>query len=86
MLSPTGEDLGSLQRIRVLAPDIPVPPQLALVVETAAALSVAVPLPYVRVDLCGAGADGVVPGGADTAAGRLTGAHSASCTDLTAGL
>src|SRR5690625_3678177 len=62
MVSPTGEDLGLLTRSRTPDPDLPIPPQLPLMVDTAAALSLAVPLPYIRVDLYGSGPDGVVLG------------------------
>lgn len=62
MLTAEGDDLGTVQRGRTLDPTVPVPAQLALLVQTAVVLSLAVPLPYVRVDLYAVGDDGVVLG------------------------
>ena len=62
MLDASGADLGTVQRGRPSDRSITVPAQLTLMLETAGALSLAVPLPFVRVDLYGSGDDGVVLG------------------------
>ncbi|MEE6283150.1 ATP-grasp fold amidoligase family protein [Georgenia sunbinii] len=62
ILAPTGEDLQEVLRGRTSDETVPVPAQLALMLDTAAALSLALPVPVVRVDLYAAGDDGVVLG------------------------
>lgn len=62
MFDPSGADLGTVKRSRTHDHELPAPPQLRLMVETAAALSLAVPLPYIRVDLYGVGEQGLVLG------------------------
>ncbi|WP_454084902.1 ATP-grasp fold amidoligase family protein [Georgenia sp. Marseille-Q6866] len=61
MVGPDGTDLGTVQRGRTYDTSLEVPAKLPLMVETASALSLAVPLPAVRVDLY-AGGEGVVLG------------------------
>lgn len=62
MFDTSGADLGTVKRSRAHDHTLPPPSQLGLMVETAAALSLAVPLPYIRVDLYGVGDDGLVLG------------------------
>lgn len=62
MVTPSGEYLDVVQRGRDSDAGVPVPAQLPLMVETATVLSLAVPLPFVRVDLYASGPDGVVLG------------------------
>ncbi|MGC0250366.1 ATP-grasp fold amidoligase family protein [Pseudactinotalea sp. Z1748] len=62
MVTPAGEHLEVVQRFRPSDASVPVPDQLPLMVETARALSLAVPLPFIRVDLYAAGTDGVILG------------------------
>lgn len=62
VVTADGADLGTVQRGRTSDSEVPVPVQLAAMVQTAVALSLAVPLPYIRVDLYAAGDDGVVLG------------------------
>ena len=50
-LDPEGKDLGQLQEVHRHDPDIEVPRDLAAMVEAARVLSLAVPVPFVRVDL-----------------------------------
>ncbi|QDO89123.1 hypothetical protein FNH13_12955 [Ornithinimicrobium ciconiae] len=50
-LDPAGQDLGQLQEVHRHDPDIAVPRDLAQMVEAARVLSLAMPVPFVRVDL-----------------------------------
>lgn len=50
-LDPQGTDLGQVQEVHRHDPDIAVPRDLAQMVEAARVLSLAVPVPFVRVDL-----------------------------------
>lgn len=62
MITATGEHLDVVQRFRPSDASVPVPKQLPLMVDTAVALSQAVPLPFIRVDLYADGEDGVFLG------------------------
>ena len=61
MVGPDGTDLGAVQRGRTYDTSLEVPDHLPLMTEIASALSLAVPVPVVRVDLYASG-EGVVLG------------------------